>query len=231
MNLSNQEWSDKIICKIDPNFKHRWEIYKDVLKNFLDLNKTWIDCGCGDNSLVKDLAHLARNAFGVDIVGTNKVSPNYVKADIRNMPFSAGCVDLVTLRFVVEHFKNPEGYFGEIKRVLKTNGKILIITTNLISPVIFIPKFIFPYFIKNQILSKVFKVESKDIYPAYHRINSPQKYKKLNNGLRLLNVKFISDLNYTRKLVFLFLLAYHMCTKIMRLENLRTNLLVILEKE
>lgn len=230
MKLTNKEWSDKLIAKIDPEFRHRWEVFKDMVADLLDSNKTWIDCGCGNNLLVKDLGHLAKRAYGIDISDENKDYNDFIKADIKKIPLPAGTVDLITLRFVVEHFKDPEKYFDEAARILKQNGKILILTTNLYSPIIFLPKFFFPFYIKNIILSRLFKIESKEIFPTYHKINNPEKFKQLKKGLKVREIKFISDLNYTRRWIFLILFFWHYLTKIFRLEKLRTNLLVILEK-
>ncbi len=81
---------------------------------------------------------------------------NFIKADIGNLPFDSEYADLITLRFVVEHFQDQNKYLSELTRVLKKGGKIIILTTNLLSPLIFIPKFLLPYSIKSRILTKTF---------------------------------------------------------------------------
>ena len=119
---------------------------------------------------------------------------------------------------------------NEVKRILAPGGKVLILTTNLLSPFIFIPKVILPNKIKMKILSSVFKVKDNDIFPAYHKLNTPGKFYKLKN-FKVKEFIFISDLNYTRKSVFLILLLWHLITKVSWLQKLRTNILIVLEKE
>ena len=227
---SNKEWAQKILDRIDPAFKHRWEVYTNTIQKLLNTNSVWIDCGCGSNGLVESYGHLAKEAYGVDVAGPEKNISNFIKADIKRLPFSSEFADLVTLRFVVEHFDYPELYFSEIRRVLKRNGKVLIITTNLLCPIIFIPKIVFPYPLKSLIISKLYKVDTKDIFPTYHRINTQRQYKRLNKGLSFFSIEYLSDLNYSRKWIFLPLLSWHLLTRFLKLEYLRTNLLVTLRK-
>ncbi|MDR3626939.1 MAG: methyltransferase domain-containing protein, partial [Ignavibacteriaceae bacterium] len=154
-----------------------------------------------------------------------------IKSDIRNFPFPSGYADLISLRFVVEHFKCPDEYIPELKRVLKGGGEIIILTTNLLSPFIFLPRLILPYSLKQKILTKLFKVKNDDVFPTYHKLNSPAKFDKLKNDFIVKEIKFISDLNYIRKWMFLILLLWHKMTGLKMLNKLRTNILVILEKK
>ena len=119
---------------------------------------------------------------------------------------------------------------SELNRILKTKGKIIILTTNLLSPFIFLPRLILPHSVKSKILTKIFKVNDNDVFPTYHKLNTPKFYARNPFGLRIKEIMFISDLNYTRKLVFLLLLIWHKITDNRLLKKFRTNILVILEK-
>ena len=138
---------------------------------------------------------------------------------------------MVTLRFVVEHFKNSDEYIDELFRVCKKGSRIIVLTTNIMSPLIFLPRLLLPYCLKNKILTKLFKVNDTDVFPTYHKLNSIIKFKQLNKMFTLKEMIFISDLNYTRKWIFIFLLFWHMITKPKTLNRFRTNLLVILQKK
>jgi ubiquinone/menaquinone biosynthesis C-methylase UbiE len=229
--MGNLAWSQKILAKFDPSFQPRWEVYNKVIKNSLNSEKVWIDCGCGKNETVEIFGILAKQATGVDITKEVEFKKNFIKADIRKLPFPSGYADLASLRFVVEHFKNPDEYLSELKRVLKTGGRIVIITTNLLSPFIFLPKIILPYPLKQKILTKLFKVKDDDVFPTYHRLNSPAKFYNLKNDFTVREMLFISDLNSTRKWLFFILLFWHKLTEITTLNKFRTNILVILEKK
>lgn len=227
--MDNREWSEKILKRVDKNFKHRWEVFNDALLENLTQEAVWIDCGCGNDLMVEEYSHLARLAVGVDIITPDPEIKKFVKADLKKLPFKNECVDLITLRFVVEHFENREPYITELERVLKKNGKIIILTTNLLSPLIRIPGLL-PASIKTKILSKLFRVSDRDIFPTYHKLNTPEEIKDAGKNIKIKNIRFISDLNYKRKWLFMFFLGFHLLTKIKFLERLRTNFFVILIK-
>ena len=67
--------------------------------------------GCVANHLVMDVAP----ALSVDVVG-----------DARIMPFSDASVDVVLITQVLEHIPDPVAVIGEIRRVLKPGGTLLL---------------------------------------------------------------------------------------------------------
>ncbi|MEL6822453.1 MAG: class I SAM-dependent methyltransferase [Calditrichota bacterium] len=227
----NERWSQSILSKLDPKFRHRWIVYTETLKSLISRKTVWVDCGAGKNGTVKALGNLAKKATGVDVIEGDKYDENYVQADIRNLPFEDNSVDLLTLRFVVEHFEKTDAYFKEINRVLKSGGKSVVLTTNVISPLIFLPKLLMPYPLRHWVLTRLFKVEDEDIFPTYHAFNTERALSEPILGLRLVDISYISDLNYTRKWVFLVLLSFHLITRLPGLSRFRTNILAVLEKQ
>jgi ubiquinone/menaquinone biosynthesis C-methylase UbiE len=228
--LKNRLWSEKIIRRFDTSFRHRWEIYNTMIVQSLNSKTIWIDCGCGNNTKINEYGSFAKYGIGVDIIDSPKISEHYIKADIKNLPFSSEYAELITLGFVVEHFDAVTPYFSEINRVLKVNGKIIILTTNLLSPFIFIPKILLPDYIKRKILTKLFKVQSDDIFPTHHKINTLNKFMNLSENLSLLDYEYISDLNYTRRWMFIIFLFWHIITGNKFMMKFRTNIMVILQK-
>ena len=228
--MDNKTWSEKILKNYDPFFKHRWEIYNEIVKDSLSSEKIWIDCGCGNNGMVQAYGKYAKKAIGTDLINLWD-DENFIKADIRNLPFNSNSADLITLRFVIEHFQDQNNYLPELLRILKKGGSIIILTTNLLSPIIFIPRLLLPYSLKNKILTKLFKVKDDDVFPTYHKLNTPRKYKAMEKVLTIKKMLFISDLNYKRKWIFILLLIWHLLTKPKSLNKYRTNILVILEKK
>ncbi|MEQ9309399.1 MAG: class I SAM-dependent methyltransferase [Balneolaceae bacterium] len=228
--MSNKEWTDTIIKKVDPSFKHRWILFDEEVTKLLTPDVVWVDCGCGTNGMVNTFGNRTKSAIGVDLIDPEGIDGNYIKADIKAMPFPDEYADLITLRFVVEHFDNVEDNFSELERVLKPNGKIVILTTNYLSPLIRIPHLILPYRIKNWMLSTLFKVDATDIFPTYHKVNVPNFYQNKLNTFTTKKLMMISDLNSTRKSIFLIFLSYHILTLFKPLNKFRTNILAVLEK-
>ena len=228
---NNKEWADRIIRRVDPTFRHRWEAYENAVADALTPTTVWIDCGCGNNSVVRDLSHLARFAVGVDVAHPAEAVGAFVLADIRRLPFPSEFADLITLRFVVEHFSEINSYFDEVSRVLKKDGKVLILTTNALSPMIAIPRLLLPFRLKNRILTSLFRVEAEDVFRTYHKLNTPRRFKRGVGALGIQRLEFISDLNYVRKWVFMILLACHILTMPRFLQKFRMNLLAVYEKQ
>jgi len=228
--LDNKEWSDNILRKVDPSFKHRWEVFDDAIRKYVTPETVWLDLGCGDNATIREFGPLAKQAIGVDIVRHEQLAGPFVLADIRHLPFADASVDLITLRFVVEHFAERQSYFDELHRVLKPGGRIILLTTNIASPFIFLPRIFLPYPLKHALITKIFKVADEDIFPTYHQANSRHALQTLQ-GFTAEHFEYISDLNYTRKWMFLVFLMWHILTASRPLFFLRTNIFAVLRRE
>ena len=214
----------------DSSFKFRWDIYNDYMKANLNQNSCWLDLGCGDNSDIALFGEHCSFTVGLDI---NSIifssSQTAVCGDINRLPFKTNSFDFITLRFVAEHLDNITDVFNEINRVLKPEGKILIMTTNLLSPFVFLPKLI-PVSLKKYLLRRIFKVAEDDIFPTYHKLNSKSKFYNLPGNLKVNVFEYVQDTNISNLMIFLILLFWHLLTKIPFFKFLRTNIIVILSK-
>jgi len=227
MSPDNKKWSDKLINKIDPEFKHRWEIYNDIVLKNLTQDTVWVDCGCGNDLMIEEYGYLTKLAVGIDMLVPQVRKGEFIKADIKFLPLQTASVDLLTFRFVVEHFKCVEPYISEMERVLKNQGDIIIVTTNLLSPIIQIPRLL-PTYVKSKLISVLFKSSEKEIFPAYHKLNTKHNFQKLNQRFQIKYFTYISDLNFTRRWIFI---VFHIITKNKFLQKFRSNLMVVLQKD
>ncbi len=66
--------------------------------------------------------------------------------------------------------------------------------------------------------------------PTYHALNTPDAFRRGPAGLPLERLWLISDLNYTRRWMFLVLLANHLFTMMPGCGDLRMNLLAVCRK-
>ena len=122
----------------------------DMRVGFLDIVKISgkkqkiLDCGCGPGSLAIYLSkRLGRRTYGVDIskAGVQLAEKMAEKenavctfevADIENrIPFPDDFFDLVIMHEVIEHLVYPEKAIGEVTRVLKNHGLLIVICPNL----------------------------------------------------------------------------------------------------
>jgi SAM-dependent methyltransferase len=225
--VSNEQWAHRILSRTDPAFIPRWTVYKNTLIRELSPESVWIDVGCGDNGMVRELKGLCRKATGVDLVAPADAA-DFILADIRSLPFPDACADVVTLRFVVEHLEKRED-LAEILRVLKPNGKLLFLTTNRWCPVVFLPQLL-PYRLKHYLITKIFNVNDTDVFPTHHQLNTPVRVRRAIPGFTVRSVQFISDLNTHRKSVFLLYLVWHMLTVPAVLNQFRANIIAQYQK-
>jgi ubiquinone/menaquinone biosynthesis C-methylase UbiE len=117
-----------------------------VLQKYINnssVNKI-LDIGCGEGtrlvSLVKKTSK-DKEAYGVDISETaiklaksNYPNLNFIKSDIEKVPFKGKIFDLIYSAYVLEHLNNPRKLLEEAKRLLRSNGVIILIAPNYGSP-------------------------------------------------------------------------------------------------
>ncbi|MGH8927741.1 MAG: class I SAM-dependent methyltransferase, partial [Acidimicrobiia bacterium] len=89
-----------------------------------------LDVGCGKGHLVKALADLGIDATGIDL--NPNASLVAVTAKVRTMSatdlqFEDGSFDAVVSFHAVEHIPAIEASFGEIGRVVRPGGKVLLV--------------------------------------------------------------------------------------------------------
>jgi len=98
-----------------------------------------LDIGCGGGTLLDRIAKKAGLNFsaGVDAsfgaikyAASNHKGPRYLCADFYELPFKGSTFGYVTAIEVLEHLEKPEKALIELRRVLKDNGKILILVPN-----------------------------------------------------------------------------------------------------
>jgi len=100
------------------------------------------DLGCGrEGNFLKEIEKTISRGFGFDFFVDNSFGSDKIKLqdlDLNNnIPLPDFSVDVVTAMAVLEHLNNYEAFIGEIYRILKKNG-ILILSTpsQLADPVI-----------------------------------------------------------------------------------------------
>lgn len=83
------------------------------------------DLGCGSGHLIKILCKKGYDAFGVDIVGGERI----IAADLNHpLPLASESVDLIISLANIEHLHEPLLNLKEIHRVLRKQGKLILTT-------------------------------------------------------------------------------------------------------
>ncbi len=227
----NEKWAAKIIKRWDKTVKSCWAVFNEILADLQNVEHNCLDVGCGeDTELAEDLKF--KNKFGTDLIFP-KNTPEYpipfLQSDLYYLPFKDNSYNLIILRFVVEHIKYPLQAFTEFNRILKPGGHVLILTTNICSPIIFLPRLL-PYKIRKKLIIKLFKAGDDDLFPTYHRMNTKYSLKKFAHLFNIVDLKYVQDLNWTRRWIFCLFFFWHLLSKWFFIHFLRSNFITLLKK-
>lgn len=92
-----------------------------------------LDVGAGRGEFLRGFKSLGLAAYGLDIARFQGKFLDGVDVRVANLererfPYDDEMLDLVFSKSVIEHLHNPENFFKECTRVLKTGGRIIILT-------------------------------------------------------------------------------------------------------
>ena len=221
---------ENIFRIINPGYKHRWEVYEAMLINNITKDTVWLDIGCGKNGLVANFGQKAKQAVGIDILDDNdRFDEPFLLCDLRNIPLPSAYANLITLRLVVEHLEKIPEDFSEICRLLIPGGKLIILTTNSLSPILFLPRLL-PYRLKSWIIQKLFCIDSREIFPTYHRFNTPHKMAKGFSEMVLLRLDYLEQVPLDNFFLALLFGLWYTFAKISIFRYFRSNLLAVFQK-
>ena len=92
--------------------------------------RTILDVGCGKGIHMREFRELGYDVKGVDRQEAKELSPdlNIETADLEcePLPFPDNNFDVVLCKQLLEHIHNPDNLMGEIHRVLKRGGRLII---------------------------------------------------------------------------------------------------------
>jgi ubiquinone/menaquinone biosynthesis C-methylase UbiE len=114
-----------------------WNVLcKDLFQSIVGDNKVVLDLACGYGEFINSIA--AQKKYGVDL---NPDSEKFVSRDVtllktaaNRIPLEANSVDVVFTSNFLEHLKTKEAcneVFLEVKRVLNSGGKFIIMGPNI----------------------------------------------------------------------------------------------------
>lgn len=139
--LEKDLWEDKVYYQQISKREHFNHPGFLLAKQESQIASIIADVGCGDGSKLAKLGHRKSKRYGFEIskeaVRTGKKKFPDLKLAAFNgkkLPLKNNTVDLICSFFVLEHTNNPEQLIGEMIRVLKPKGKLLLVAPNFGSP-------------------------------------------------------------------------------------------------
>lgn len=153
-----------------------YERIKYILKNSKK-SSLILDVGCGFGEMLLDLAHNGRKKLiGIDIDGKKLLIAKllfqrknkkclFIKCAAENLPFKNNFFDVCYCCQIIEHVNSPEKTIGEMYRVTKTKGSIIVICCNVKG----IFRYLYTHLIKGRVIEKIPKIKK---FPEEHYINT-----------------------------------------------------------
>lgn len=136
-----------------------------------------LEAGCGRTTRLAGFRTRIDRLVGVDVdisAGReNAALDEFVAADLTEpLPFADESFDVVYANFVVEHLADPAATFGEWRRVLRTGGSLVLVTSNRSNPVMAAARAL-PQNWRTAIKHRSAGAADRDVFPAYYRANTP----------------------------------------------------------
>ena len=95
---------------------------------------TVLELGCGPGDVSYQLAKFADRVVGIDfsekminIARSRFADIEFQTTDAEQLPFSDNSFDVVVSNYTAHHFARPQRVFEEAKRVLKANGRLVVV--------------------------------------------------------------------------------------------------------
>jgi ubiquinone/menaquinone biosynthesis C-methylase UbiE len=174
-------WAKQYLDRHYPNFEDAETIFEKMVKEMLRPEMVLLDAGCGKGEFLDKLGPATGRAVGIDLSkeSVKKAGHNAALAlgTLEALPFRDETFDLITCRWVVEHLEDPGRSLSELHRVLKTGGRIVLLTSNARSYAALLSR-LMPLEMKRRLLNKLGRGES-DTFPTYYRCNSVSKIREL----------------------------------------------------
>ena len=136
-----------------------------------------LDAGCGRTTRLRFYRDRIERLVGVDAdepAGRETPSVDeFVHANLdERLPFDDASFDLVYANFVVEHLDDPAGAFADWRRLLRPDGRVVIVTSNRASPAMALGARL-PTRVRLGIKRRGAGAAEKDVYPTRYRANTP----------------------------------------------------------
>jgi len=138
-----------------------------------------LDAGCGRTTRLRHYRDRIVRLVGVDAdeeAGrANPYLDEFLLADLDDsLPLDDASFDLVYANFVVEHLAYPERAFAEWRRVLRSGGTLVLLTSNRASPLMAAADRL-PQRARLAIKRRGAGAVERDVYPTRYLANTPKR--------------------------------------------------------
>jgi len=222
-----------------PNFRGMYDRLQDAIEQYVRPEHVVLDAGCGSGRVFQHrLAGRVRRVVGIDVTDEPRTNANIddaVRGDLRALPLRDASFDLMVMSHVAEHLTDPEAVFGELARVLRPGGRLLLLTPNRWHYVPLVAR-LAPYRL-HVAFNRWRGVDARDVFPTAYRANTAGRLRSLAEGAGLA-VERLERFETEPEYLAFHLLPYALgvfyeraVNRLDALAALRVNLLLVGRKE
>lgn len=221
-----------------PSYRGEEAVFRDMIDAAIADADRVLDIGCGSGELCShDLRAKARVVVGIDVdpgVAGNRWVTHAVRAAVGALPLRAGSVDLIVCRYVLEHLVDPRRDFTEVARVLRPNGRFVLLTPNAHHYVTLVSRFT-PMWM-HRLMKAGHGIDHQGVFPTYYRANTRRAIQRLgrDTGLRVTKLTLVESspnyLEFSRVLYRIGIIYERIVTRFTALAGLRVNIAATLTK-
>lgn len=104
------------------------KLVKYLQNRFFESSGKLLDVGCGNGATLKNFAKFGHEIYGIDLRNEQTIE-NFKECNLEEekIPYPTDFFDYVYSKSVIEHVFNTTNFLSEIHRVLKPNGKAIIL--------------------------------------------------------------------------------------------------------
>lgn len=120
--------------KVRPKTNYPNQLIEYLVKRFkIKSGSHILDAGCGKKDFLNAFENQNFLCFGVDLYNNGDNLIYECNFEIDKLPFKDNSFDIVFSKSVLEHLHDPINYLTEIKRVLKPNGRLILLVPDWVS--------------------------------------------------------------------------------------------------
>jgi SAM-dependent methyltransferase len=210
--LDRQERYRDIYRSLRPGYEDGVSLYARLVGRYATPEARVLDAGCGRGGVIELYWEGVKQAVGVDAdldsLVEHRCLEQLARVDLAKLPFPSASFDLVLCSWVLEHLAQPDAVFGELARVLRLGGHLVLLAPNAWNYVTLAQRLI-PESFQHWLTRTVYGREEKDTFALAYRANTRRALDGRLRNVGLVNEEFhfVGDPSYVAANDLLFRLA------------------------